>query len=212
MVLRSALQRAVSRASSSATQPFTPARWISGRSPSDRHGLLSTTNHRNNPFGNNHTSYETRRTIFFDKTIRKYEDLPRDYRDQAGIQFRSKDLSEDEVVRAFGKGINAKKANQLLRILHGRRVAGTLNDPAFAVHTSTFSKGQIEKGLAYLRKTVSVDEVMNAGLRAEDELAQLEAEREAAEKKKAKSTTKKNKDDTEVEAPIYKPDPVYASY
>ncbi|KAH7196970.1 uncharacterized protein B0J16DRAFT_327104 [Fusarium flagelliforme] len=209
MVLRSALQRAVSRASSSATQPFTPARWISGRSPSNRHGLLSTTNCRNNPFGNNHSSYETRRTIFFDKTIRKYEELPRDYRDQVGIQFRSKDLSEEEVVKAFGKGINAKKANQLLRILHGRRVAGTLNDPAFAVHTSTFSKAQIEKGLAYLRKTVSVDEVMNAGLRAEDELAQLEAEREAAEKKKAKSATKKNKDDAEIEAPVYKPDPVY---
>jgi rhomboid-like protein len=100
----------------------------------------------------------------------------------------------------------------LLRILHGRRVAGTLDDPAFAVHTSSYTKGQMQKGLDYLRKTVSVDEVMNAGLRAEDELAHLEAEKEAAEKKKAKSASKKNKDDKEVEepaAPVYKPDPVY---
>ncbi|GKU00136.1 rhomboid [Fusarium langsethiae] len=213
VLLRSALQRAVSRASSTATQqPFTPARWISGRSSNNRNGLLSTINCRNNPFGNNHTSYETRRTIFFDKTIRNYEELPRDYRDQAGLQFRSKDLTDAEVAMAFGKGINAKRANQLLRILHGRRVAGTLDDPAFAVHTSSFTKGQIEKGLQYLRKTVSVDEVMNAGLRAEDELAQLETEREAAEKKKAKPASKKTKGNKETEepaAPVYKPDPVY---
>ncbi|RGP74317.1 rhomboid [Fusarium longipes] len=213
VLLRSALQRAVSRASSSATQqPFAPARWISSRSSSNRHGILSTINCRSSPFENNHTSYETRRTIFFDKTIRNYEELPRDYRDQVGLQFRGKDLTDAEVLKTFGKGINGKRANQLLRILHGRRVAGTLDDPAFAVHTSSYTKGQIEKGLEYLRKTVSVDEVMNAGLRAEDELAQLEAEKEAAEKRKAKSTSKKNKNDKEVEKPdipAYKPDPVY---
>ncbi|KAL6919245.1 hypothetical protein ACHAPO_004357 [Fusarium lateritium] len=214
VLLRSALQRAVSRVSSSSAtqQPFTPARWISGRSSNTRNGLLSTISCRSSPFGNNHTSYETRRTIFFDKTIRNYEELPKDYRDQAGLQFRSKDLTEAEVVKAFGKGIAAKRANQLLRILHGRRVAGTLEDPAFAVHTASFTKGQIAKGLEYLRKTVSVDEVMNAGLRAEDELAQLEAEKEAAEKKKTKPASKKNKGGKEVEEPVatvYKPDPVY---
>ncbi|KAM0440199.1 hypothetical protein ACHAQK_005997 [Fusarium lateritium] len=212
VLLRSALQRAVSKASSSASQPFTPARWISGHASRNRNGLLqSNSNCRNTLFGNNHTSYETRRTIFFDKTIRNYEELPKDYRDQVGLQFRSKDLSEAEAVKAFGKGINAKRANQLLRILHGRRVAGTLEDPAFAVHTSSFTKGQIAKGLDYLRKTVSVDEVMNAGLRAEDELAQLEAEKEAAEKKKARAA-KKAKGEADVEeppAPVYKPDPVY---
>ncbi|KAH7225752.1 hypothetical protein BKA60DRAFT_605514 [Fusarium oxysporum] len=161
---------------------------------------------------NNNTSYETRRTIFFDKTIRNYEDLPRDYRDQVGLRFRSKDLTDAEVVEAFGKGINPKRANQLLRILHGRRVAGTLDDPAFAVHTSSYTKSQIAKGLEYLRKSVKVDEVLNAGLRAEDELAQLEAEKEAA--KKPKQASKKNKNEAETKpeeqpAPVYKPDPVY---
>ncbi|KAF4444357.1 rhomboid-like protein [Fusarium austroafricanum] len=214
MLLRSALQRAVSKASHSATQRFTSTRWISGCASRNRSGLLpSTTNCRNTFFGSNRTSYETRRTIFFDKTIRNYEELPRDYRDQVGLQFRGKDLSEGEVVQAFGKGISAKRANQLLRILHGRRVAGTLEDPAFAVHTSSFTKGQIAKGLEYLRKTVTVDEVMNAGLRAEDELAHLEMEKAGKEAaKKPKQASKKNKGGAETEeppAPVYKPDPVY---
>ncbi|KAF5669259.1 rhomboid [Fusarium heterosporum] len=212
VLLRSALQRAVSKASSSATRPFTPTRWISGYASRSRNGLLqSNTNCRSTLFENNNTSYETRRTIFFDKTIRNYEELPKDYRDQVGLQFRSKDLSEAEVIKIFGKGINTKRANQLLHILHGRRVAGTLEDPAFAIHTSSFTKGQIAKGLEFLRKTVSVDEVMNAGLRAEDELAQLEAEKEAAEKKKIKTTKKTTgeQDAEEPPAPVYKPDPVY---
>ncbi|KAF9774520.1 hypothetical protein IL306_007474 [Fusarium sp. DS 682] len=213
VLLRSALQRALSKAPSSAAQPFASTRWLSSCASRNRSGLLPpTANCRNTLFVNNHTSYETRRTVFFDKTIRNYEDLPRDYRDQVGLQFRSKDLTDEEVVKAFGKGINTKRANQLLRILHGRRVAGTLDDPAFAVHTSSYTKGQIAKGLEYLRKTVAVDEVLNAGLRAEDELAQLEAEKEAG--KKPKQASKKNKDGTETEteeppAPVYKPDPVY---
>ncbi|KAF4345576.1 rhomboid [Fusarium beomiforme] len=211
VLLRSALQRAVSKASSSAAQPFAPARCVSSCAQRNRSGLLpSTVNCRKPLFANNHTSYETRRMIFFDKTIRNYEDLPRDYRDQIGLQFRSKDLTDEEVIKAFGKGINTKRANQLLRILHGRRVAGTLDDPAFAVHTSSYTNGQIAKGLEYLRKNVAVDEVLNAGLRAEDELAQLEAEKEAA--KKPKQASKKNKDEAgpeEPPAPVYKPHPVY---
>ncbi|RKL37634.1 hypothetical protein BFJ72_g7719 [Fusarium proliferatum] len=213
VLLRSALQRAVSKASASAAQPFAPTRWISSRASRNRSGLLpSSSSCRSTIFRNNNNSYETRRTIFFDKTIRNYEDLPKDYRDQVGLQFRSKDLTDEEVVKAFGRGINPKRANQLLRILHGRRVAGTLDDPAFSVHTSSYTKGQITKGLEYLRKSVKVDEVLNAGLRAEDELAQLEAEKEAA--KKPKQASKKNKDEAEREpaepsAPVYKPDPVY---
>ncbi|KAF5584659.1 rhomboid [Fusarium subglutinans] len=213
MLLRSALQRAVSKASASAAQPFAATRWISSCASRNRSGLLPpSTSCRSTLFRNNNNSYETRRTIFFDKTIRNYEDLPRDYRDQVGLQFGSKDLTDAEVVKAFGRGINPKRANQLLRILHGRRVAGTLDDPAFSVHTSSYTKTQIAKGLEYLRKSVKVDEVLNAGLRAEDELAQLEAEKEAA--KKAKQASKKNKDEAETETaepsvPVYKPDPVY---
>lgn len=147
----------------------------------------------------------SRRTFFSDKTIRQYEDLPKDYRDQVGLPFRSSDLKDSEVVQIFGKGINAPRANHLLRILHGRRVAGTLDDPAFAIHTKQFTKSQKEKALEYLRKTVPVNEVLNAGLRAEDELAQIEAEAEAAEAKNAAAQAKKK----EEVAAAYKPDSVY---
>jgi len=64
--------------------------------------------------------------------------------------------------------------NKLLRILHGRRVAGTLDDPTFMVNTMHFSAKDRKLALGYLRRRVPVDEVVNAGLRAEDELAALE--------------------------------------
>lgn len=67
------------------------------------------------------------------------------------------------------------RANKLLRILHGRRVAGTLDDPSLRVNTSTFKKKEVTLALEYLRREVPVDEVLNAGLRAEDELRELEA-------------------------------------
>ncbi|ERS95135.1 hypothetical protein HMPREF1624_08345 [Sporothrix schenckii ATCC 58251] len=67
-------------------------------------------------------------------------------------------------------------ANTLLRILHGRRVAGTLDDPSLRVNTARFPPAEIETALAYLRRTTPVDELINAGLRAEDELATMERE------------------------------------
>lgn len=211
VLLRSALRGVASKASSSAPQPFAPTRWISGCASRSRQGLcLSSSDARshNAAFVTQYPSYETRRTLFSDRTIRKYEDLPKDYRDQVGLPFRNIDLKDGEVLGVFGKGINAKRANHLLRILHGRRVAGTLDDPAFAIHTASFTKDQIEKALKYLRKSVPVDEVINAGLRAEDELAQLEQEMEAAENEKlAKEAAKK--EEAKAPASSYTPDPVY---
>lgn len=146
-----------------------------------------------------------RRTFFSPAIIRSYEDLPRDYRDRHGIQFRKGDLSKAEVDRVFGPSIKADSANHLLRILHGRRVAGTLEDPAFAVHTAQFAEDQINKGLEYLRKTVPVDEIMNAGLRAEDELNELEAEEEPVIQKDAE----KGEVGQQAEATKPQVDPVY---
>jgi rhomboid-like protein len=146
------------------------------------------------------------RTFFSPAIIRNYEDLPRDYRDKAGLQFGKKDLSEAEVQRLFGPGIKATSANHLLRILHGRRVAGTLDDPAFAVHTRQFSDDQINKALEYLRKTVSVDEVMNAGLRAEDELNELEAKQAPRDKQKDEAEEVEEEKEPEPE-----PDSVYGN-
>ncbi|KAK1250874.1 hypothetical protein MKX07_005429 [Trichoderma sp. CBMAI-0711] len=153
-----------------------------------------------------------RRTFFAPKTIRDYEELPKDYRDQTGLAFGPRDLSEAEVDRIFGKGFGAKKANHLLRILHGRRVAGTLEDPAFAIHTAQFSDEEIARALAYLRKTVPVEEIRNAGLRAEDELEQMELEMQKAAEKKARASKKDGKEEEEEEedsTDVYKPDPIY---
>lgn len=104
--------------------------------------------------------------------IKNYEDLPKDYKDANGLSFRDTELSKKEVVQWFGSGVDARTANTMLRILHGRRVAGTLDEPAFADHGGTYEKIK-QDALAWLRKNVPVDEIENAGLRAEAELAAM---------------------------------------
>ncbi|KAL7902259.1 hypothetical protein HDV63DRAFT_361182 [Trichoderma sp. SZMC 28014] len=150
-----------------------------------------------------------RRTFFGPKIIRDYEELPKSYRDQAGLAFSGRDLSEAEVDKIFGRQIGGKRANHLLRILHGRRVSGTLEDPAFAIHTAQFTDEEIARALAYLRKTVPVEEIRNAGLRAEDELEQMEQEMERAAAKKAKADKGEAKEEEEDAAEVYIPDPIY---
>ncbi|KAJ9157423.1 Rhomboid-domain-containing protein [Pleurostoma richardsiae] len=122
-------------------------------------------------------------SIFDGAVIKHYVDLPPDYRDEVGLPFRkSGDLTKDEVLSVFGPGTSTRSANKLLRILHGRRVAGTLEDPAFRRHTAQYRDSQVQTALAYLRKTAPVDEIINAGLRAEDELQALEEAAAAARK------------------------------
>ncbi|EPE09170.1 rhomboid family protein [Ophiostoma piceae UAMH 11346] len=136
--------------------------------------------------------YAQRRTIFSSTVvITSYLDLPQDYDDAEGLPFRSErksgsvdgDLLPEEVAVVFGRGMSMVAANRLLRILHGRRVAGTLDDPdpALRINTVRYPQTEVDTALAYLRKTTPVDEVVNAGLRAEDELAALEAETEYPE-------------------------------
>ncbi|KAG6016948.1 hypothetical protein E4U54_000029 [Claviceps lovelessii] len=151
------------------------------------------------------------RTIFTaskPKIISHYEDLPKDYRDQIGLRFGPHDLSDAEIAVIFGRGMDSAAGNRLLRILQGRRVAGTLEDPAFAVHTAQYPEQLIASGLEYLRQTVPVNEVLNAGLRAEDELNQMDremAEREAREKS-VEGTRGESNDAPVAAAPA---DPVY---
>ncbi|KAK4250804.1 hypothetical protein C7999DRAFT_28633 [Corynascus novoguineensis] len=108
------------------------------------------------------------------RVIAHYVDLPPNYKDEEGLPFARRDLTEKQVFAIFGSLISTVAANKLLRILHGRRVAGTLDDPTVRVNTMVFSAEQQRIALAYLRKYVPVDEIANAGLRAEDELAALE--------------------------------------
>ena len=115
------------------------------------------------------------RTILGGRSIiTHYVDIPPGYEDGDGLPFARDDLTASEVIAIFGPSMSTTGGNELLRILHGRRVAGTLDDPMLRVNTRVYSKEQQKIALAYLREKVPVDEIANAGLRAEDELAALE--------------------------------------
>jgi len=114
--------------------------------------------------------YATRRIIT------QFDDLPEDYEDHEGLEFRSTPLSDAETSKIFGKGIDANAANRILSILHGRRVAGTLADPETPSFISAYEQIAQTTAMQWLRENVPVDEVQNAGLRAEQELAELEDE------------------------------------
>jgi rhomboid-like protein len=106
--------------------------------------------------------------------ITHYVDLPPNYTDEEGLPFAKHDLKPTEVVALFGPHISTAAANKLLRILHGRRVAGTLDDPTLRINTIAFTREDRKLALEWLRTHVPVDEIVNAGLRAEDELSALE--------------------------------------
>ncbi|KAK4457616.1 rhomboid protein 1, mitochondrial [Cladorrhinum samala] len=134
------------------------------------HGLLIRSASWSSP-----TQRLTVRTIFTgDPVFVHYTELPPNYADETGLAFRRHDLKAAEVLALFGPGMSTAEANKLLRILHGRRVAGTLEDPSLAFNLLAYNKKQQAIALDYLRKHVPVDEVTNAGLRAEDELRALE--------------------------------------
>lgn len=111
------------------------------------------------------------RTFASQRIITRFEDLPPNFDSEDGLPFRVKQLSEPEAVAVFGGLIKAHAANQLLRLIHGRRVAGTLEDPSLP---NPYEQQVFEAGLAWLRKNVPVDEVECAGLRARLELEELE--------------------------------------
>ncbi|KAI1425355.1 hypothetical protein F5Y12DRAFT_382734 [Xylaria sp. FL1777] len=141
------------------------------------------------------------RTIFTFRAVTHYVDLPDWYQDAEGLPFRKEDLTQRETNRIFPSNLSAPAANLLLKILHGRRVAGTLDDPSLARNTRQFRIADQRKALEYLREHIPVDEILMAGLRAEDELKVIEQEIGAKETegqsdeigpKEPPSTTPKN--------------------
>lgn len=128
-----------------------------------------------------------RRSLFGRKSQPAYShylDVPPDYKDEEGLPFqRDPEISTPKTTHIFRgcAAMTPSRANRLLKILHGRRVAGTLDDPSLRVNTSMFTDQEIAAALKYLRDEVPVDEVLNAGLRAEDELRELEAEQARAQ-------------------------------
>jgi rhomboid-like protein len=117
-----------------------------------------------------------RRAFATKRIITEYEELPKGYKDAQGLPFRGRPLSAEEVKAIFGGGVDVNTANRLLTVLHGRRVAGTLDDPNVRRNTSAYEERAIEVALAWLRENVPVDEIGCAGLRAEEELAKMQAD------------------------------------
>ncbi|KAK8062542.1 hypothetical protein PG997_014639 [Apiospora hydei] len=108
------------------------------------------------------------------RAIVDYNQISDSYTDADGLPFRKEELNPREVREIFGTHIPAADANRLLRIVHGRRVAGTLDDPDLQQNTAEYSPSDKVVALEYLRKHIPMDEIVNAGLRAEDELRLLE--------------------------------------
>ncbi|KAF4632418.1 hypothetical protein G7Y89_g5706 [Cudoniella acicularis] len=106
----------------------------------------------------------------------RFEELPSDYDPEIGLPFRDNPLSKDEVKMIFGNGIDAGTANRIVSMVHGRRVAGTLEDPEAAATMIKFERLAVKQALQWLRTNVPVDEVANAGRRAEQELREMEAD------------------------------------
>lgn len=126
---------------------------------------------------------QQRRTFFgSSRVVTNYVDLPPGYEDGEGLPFSKDDeLDKATVSTIFGGSADMTpwRANKLLRILHGRRVAGSLDDPEVQANTASFTDREIRQGLEWLRANVPVDEITNAGLRAEDELRVLESAAES---------------------------------
>ncbi|ESZ96423.1 hypothetical protein SBOR_3155 [Sclerotinia borealis F-4128] len=104
----------------------------------------------------------------------KYEQLPANYEDQMGLAYREDPITEEENQAIFGAVMDIDSAGRFLRVLHGRRVAGTLPDPDEPDHLAYWEAVAQRKALAWLRENVPVDEDENATLRAEQELAEIE--------------------------------------
>ncbi|KAK8078927.1 hypothetical protein PG994_002734 [Apiospora phragmitis] len=146
------------------------------------------------------------RTAFMFRAIVDYNQIPDSYTDADGLPFRKEDLNAREVREIFGPHIPTPEANRLLRIIHGRRVAGTLDDPDLQQNTAKYSTSDKIVALEYLRKHIPVDEIINAGLRAEDELRLLEeqAQYDETEQPEPESEKAAAKVEEPTQAPIGK--------
>ncbi|QSZ28826.1 hypothetical protein DSL72_003331 [Monilinia vaccinii-corymbosi] len=110
------------------------------------------------------------------KIYTQYAELPADYEDQKGLDYRQNPITEEEAQAIFGRVLDIDSAERFLRVIHGRRVAGTLPDPDEPSSLAYWEKLAQNNALAWLRKNVPVDEDENATLRAEQELAEIEGD------------------------------------
>ncbi len=100
--------------------------------------------------------------------------LPADYSDDVGLSFRDTDLSDKEISAIFGATTDPAFANHILRVLHGRRVAGTLDNGVWYPETTGFSKHLVANALAWLRANYPVDEKAAVRRKEDAEYRQIE--------------------------------------
>jgi len=96
-----------------------------------------------------------------------------------GVRLRSEDLSEKEITSIFGPYIDKEEGNRILRILHGQRLSGTLDQGLEVPHASAYAQSLIATGLIWLRAHYPVDE--DAAIVARIEREQAEEEKELLE-------------------------------
>ncbi|POS73816.1 hypothetical protein DHEL01_v207795 [Diaporthe helianthi] len=136
------------------------------------------------------TDQQRTRTFFgSSRVVTNYVDLPPGYEDEQGLPFARQELDLSATVNIFrgSAEMTPSRANKLLSILHGRRVAGSLEDPEVQANTASYTDREISQGLEWLRANVPVDEITNAGLRAEDELRVLESAVESESESEAEA-------------------------
>ena len=109
-----------------------------------------------------------------DNIPRRFEELPEDYTDEVGLPYTPVLPSQEVVDHVFGEGFDVDKAHHVFAVLHGRRVAGTLEDPSLPSPVEGLTPSQYLAALDYLRKHIAVNELVSAGKRAEVELAEME--------------------------------------
>lgn len=107
------------------------------------------------------------------KLVTKFEELPPTYTDEGGLPYYSRPLAKKEVAALFGREIDPIVADKVLRVLQGRRVAGTLQDPSLPRPHPEMDKIMKVTALKWLRRNIVVNERQSAGRRAEMELAAM---------------------------------------
>ncbi|KAI9796489.1 MAG: hypothetical protein M1833_006157 [Piccolia ochrophora] len=92
------------------------------------------------------------------------------------VRFRKQDLDATEVASIFGPNVPVQLANNVLRIQHGRRLAGTLDSKPPFPKDSQYHATILRKALQWLRAKYPVDEDAAIQARVERELDAEEAE------------------------------------
>ncbi|KFX95338.1 hypothetical protein V490_03914 [Pseudogymnoascus sp. VKM F-3557] len=107
------------------------------------------------------------------KIVTTFEELPLSYTDMGGLPYYERPLAKKEIAGIFGREIDPAIADKVLRVLQGRRVAGTLKDPSLPRPHPQMDKVMKVTALKWLRRNIVVNEQQSAGKRAEIELAAL---------------------------------------